>query len=149
LEELWRDWNWTELFVVGLRPPASVKLLDELAGVNVIGPVDEVEPHYQSAMVSICPLLSGGGTRTKILESLSYGVPVVSTSLGAEGLDAEHEKHIAIADEPKQFAKRIVELCSVAELWDARRQQGYKFVESNYSDASLLRIYETLFRDEN
>ena len=73
-------------------------------GITLTGFVDDVRPLIASAAVCIVPLWQGGGTRLKILEAMALRTPVVTTSKGAEGLDAEHGVHLLIADEPAAFA---------------------------------------------
>ena len=75
-----------------------------------MGAVQDVRPHYQRSSISICPIQSGSGTRIKILEAMSIGTPVVSTAIGAEGLDVVSGKNIIMADRPHDFAKAIIYL---------------------------------------
>ncbi len=86
------------LVIVGANPGPAVLALSELPGVNVTGTVPDVRPYYGSALTAIVPLRTGGGTRLKILEAMAAGVPVVSTPLGAEGLEVTPGKDILIAD---------------------------------------------------
>jgi glycosyltransferase involved in cell wall biosynthesis len=80
------------------------------AGLKVLGLVDDTRPYLNRAGMFICPQRSGGGTRYKLLEAMACGCPVVSTTLGAEGLEAEHQKHLLIADSPREFADAILTL---------------------------------------
>jgi len=74
--------------------------------------VDELDREYAQATVSVCPILVGSGTRTKIIEAWLHEVPVVSTSIGADGLGAVHDENLLLADEPLAFADQIVRLIS-------------------------------------
>lgn len=96
--------------IAGSSPMASVLALGKQAGVTVVANPPDVAPLYQSSRVAIVPLRAGGGTRIKILEAFASGVPVVSTSLGAEGLDVEHGRHLLIANAPGDFASACVQL---------------------------------------
>lgn len=78
--------------------------------ISVIGYVDDVREYIQSASVSICPLFVGSGIRIKILESLAAGTVVVSTSVGAEGIDATEQDGLFVTDDAKQFARYCIEL---------------------------------------
>jgi glycosyltransferase involved in cell wall biosynthesis len=78
------------------------------------------------------PLLTGGGTRLKILESLASGIPVVSTSTGAEGLALEDGRDLLIADDPQYFAKRVIDILNDATLRDQLRMNGRRLVETCY-----------------
>jgi glycosyltransferase involved in cell wall biosynthesis len=88
----------TRLLLVGANPGPDVLALSGLPGVTVTGTVPDVRPYYSKALAAIVPLRTGGGTRLKILEAMAAGVPVVSTPLGAEGLEVTPGKDILIAD---------------------------------------------------
>lgn len=74
------------------------------------GAVNDVKPWYNNAAVSVVPLLTGSGTRLKILEAMGLGVPVISTTIGAEGIDYTEGKEIIIADDEKEFAEQLIRL---------------------------------------
>src|SRR5580692_2872204 len=97
------------LVIVGAQPTQQVR---ELASDNVVvtGTVDDVRPYYHSALVSVVPLRVGGGTRLKVLEAMAAGTPVVSTTLGAEGLAVTNGKDILIADAPETMADAVVSM---------------------------------------
>nr|UXE46191.1 hypothetical protein Hi04_10k_c5981_00010 [uncultured bacterium] len=96
------------LLVGGASEPAKLGLKGE--GVEYVGGVDDVTPFYRQADVVAAPLRAGGGTRLKILEAMARGRPVVSTTLGAEGLDAIDGRHLVIADTPDEIAAGILSL---------------------------------------
>ena len=97
------------LTIVGRSPGSEVR---RLAGKNiaVTGTVADVRPYLWQSAVSIVPLRIGGGTRLKIYEAMAARVPVVSTSIGAEGLDVRGGENIAIADSPYEFAQACLDL---------------------------------------
>ncbi len=95
-----------KLKVVGPRPTPEV-LAARGPRVEVTGLVDDLRPHIAEAAVSIVPLRIGGGTRLKIVEALAMGKAIVSTHLGAEGLDVTHEEDILLADDVASFAASI------------------------------------------
>lgn len=103
------------LRVVGRDPTPEVLSLRNLAGVEVTGTVAELTPHLGEASVLAVPLEAGGGTRLKILEGFAAGLPVVSTPVGCEGLDAEGGRHLIIAERP-DFASRIIDVLSDSRL---------------------------------
>jgi len=90
-------------------------------GIELTGYVDDVRPAMQDALCHIVPLRAGGGTRLKILNSWAMGKPVVSTSIGCEGLDAKDDENILIRDDPEKFATAILSLARDPEL---RRRLG-------------------------
>jgi glycosyltransferase involved in cell wall biosynthesis len=95
--------------VVGARPtPAVVRLAGK--GVEVHGAVPDMGPYFRKAAVVVVPLLHGGGTRLKILEAAASGRAVVSTPLGAEGLDLADGRDVLLAGGPDEFARTVVSL---------------------------------------
>ncbi|MFD5823973.1 glycosyltransferase [Lentzea sp. NPDC060358] len=97
------------LLLVG-KASRDVEDLRSLPGVEVVGEVPEMKPHLDRAHVMVAPLRVGGGTRIKILEAFAHGVPVVSTSVGCEGLEAEDEVHLRIEDDAEAFAHAVAKL---------------------------------------
>ena len=93
--------------VVGADPMPEVSALASIPGVTVSGTVPDVRPWLESAEVVVVPLLSGGGTRIKILEAFSAGRAVVSTTIGAEGIDVVDREHLLLADDPASFAAAV------------------------------------------
>lgn len=98
------------LDIVGKDPPESVRRLEKVAGIRVTGTVADVRPYAWDSDVFIVPLRFGGGSRLKILEGFSMGIPVVSTTVGCEGIGCKHGREILIADTPDDFADSIVKL---------------------------------------
>jgi len=117
--------------IVGREPAPEVRAL---AGPNVIvtGTVDDIRPHYAKAAATVVPLRVGGGTRLKILESMAAGVPVVSTRLGAEGLDVSDGDDILLADEPAEIAGALCRLAADSELAGRIRRNGEALVRRLY-----------------
>ncbi|MDX6528211.1 MAG: polysaccharide biosynthesis protein PslH [Blastocatellia bacterium] len=134
--------------IVGKDPAPEVRELTRLPGIEVTGTVDDVRPFYREAIAAIVPLNVGGGSRLKILEAMAAGVPVVSTTLGAEGLAVKHGENILIADGNEHLVAAIT---SVVEN-EARRNElsaaGRALVSSRYDwsslGASLFGVYEKL-----
>jgi polysaccharide biosynthesis protein PslH len=103
-----------ELILVGRDPAAEVKAFHGQAGITVAGSVPSVRPYLERASLLAVPLDSGGGTRLKILEAFAAGLPVVSTAVGAEGIDATPGTEIVIAERP-EMADAIVQLVADQE----------------------------------
>jgi glycosyltransferase involved in cell wall biosynthesis len=92
--------------IVGARPPKSLQQMAErFPGVRLHGYVADVEQFWIRATALAVPLLSGGGVRVKILEAMAMGVPVISTTIGCEGLAVRNREHLLIADTPREFAE--------------------------------------------
>jgi glycosyltransferase involved in cell wall biosynthesis len=123
----------TLLRIVGSRPPQRIaQLAHPTSGIVVTGYVADLKPVLRQSGVLIVPVHSGSGMRVKILEAFARGIPVVSTRVGVEGIDASSGEHLLVADEPRDFARAVVELlrdrATASRLAHAARQ----FVEANY-----------------
>ena len=102
-------------------------------GVSSLGQVSDIRPHLAQACCCVVPIRIGGGTRMKILDAWAMGKPVVSTSIGCEGLDAVEEENILIRDTPEGFAEAVLALLSDPELRAELGRGGRKMVEEKYS----------------
>jgi glycosyltransferase involved in cell wall biosynthesis len=99
--------------VAGRSPDAKVlKAVQGLSGVSVTGKVDDMRPYLWGSKLSVVPIRIGGGTRLKIYECMAAGIPVISTTVGAEGLSYEDGEDIVLADDPAAFAEACVRLLS-------------------------------------
>ena len=121
------------LSVVGRNPSARLRAAAEGAGVVVTGTVDDVRPYVDEAAVYVVPLRAGGGTRLKIFEALAMGKAVVSTTVGAEGLDLTHGRDVAIADQPDEFAQTVIALLCDPGRRHALGHAGRLLVQRRYS----------------
>ena len=122
------------LTIVGFNPSAEIVALEEAPDVTVAGSVESVAPYYTDSDIVIAPIRFGSGTRIKILEAMSYRRPVVSTTLGAEGIDATPGKHLMIGDTADEFAAACLDLIVGAEKRSALGAGGYSLIEEKYSD---------------
>jgi glycosyltransferase involved in cell wall biosynthesis len=95
--------------VVGRKPPQRIQRLAS-DSVEIVGGVDSVLPHLHGATVFVVPLRIGGGTRLKIYEAMAAGLPIVSTTVGAEGLDVSDGQDVLLADDPARFGDAVIEL---------------------------------------
>lgn len=102
-------------------------------GVEFTGYVPDIRPYLERAAVVVVPLRSGSGTRLKILEALATARPVVSTTVGCEGLSVVDGQHVSIVDEPDQFAREVTSLMSDPLRSNELGQRGRELVVANYS----------------
>jgi glycosyltransferase involved in cell wall biosynthesis len=100
--------------------------------VEFIGEVEDVVPYYTQAGVCVVPLRLGSGTRLKIPEAMSLGNPVVSTTLGAMGLELTHGVNVAIADDANQFAAEVIRLMNDSIWFEAIRTAARRLVDEHY-----------------
>jgi glycosyltransferase involved in cell wall biosynthesis len=120
------------LDLVGRGPTADLLQSHGREGISVHGVVKDVTPFYESATVSVVPLLAAGGTRLKILESLAREVPVVSTTIGAFGLGTRKEHGVLLADHPEIFAKRCIDALQNPAALQASARNGREWVRQHY-----------------
>jgi glycosyltransferase involved in cell wall biosynthesis len=106
--------------------------------VTLAGYVDDIKTLVASSWISVAPLLSGGGTRLKILEAMSLGTPIVSTTKGAEGLDATVGEHLLIADEPQKFANQVVKILNDKKLREKIAASAHRFVKEKYDWGAVM-----------
>ncbi len=99
-----------QFWIVGRNPNYEIKKLSGKQGIKVTGTVPDVRDYYRLGKVFVVPLRLGGGTKLKTLEAMAMGLPVVSTAVGAQGLEVTSGQHLYLADKPEEFADRVVEL---------------------------------------
>lgn len=121
------------LTVIGkLNHPQSYAYLKNDADVDFIGTVSNVVPYYLSSSIAIVPLLSGSGTRLKILEAMSIGNPVVSTTIGAEGLELVPDQHFKLADTEEEFIDAIQLLLNKPDRFLSIKEEANQLVKNKY-----------------
>jgi len=131
-----------KLVVIGRKPPASIlRLAENDAQIEVTGTVDDVRPYLQRCDFLIVPLLSGGGTRIKIMEALAAGLPVVSTTIGAEGLGLVDGEHLLIADSAADFAAAVVRMAGDEQLRLRLSNSGIALVRAEFGWDGVTEIF--------
>lgn len=127
------------LTVVGRCPPSFKEQMPwtSAPGVDFKGTVDSVTPYVMDCQFEICPLLTGQGTRIKIVESLAFGKPVVSTTIGAYGLSIQEHEGIIIRDDPEHFAQACLELLDKPNHCHAIGITGRQVVSEKYGPAGI------------
>ena len=121
-------------YIIGKDPPKEVsKWKDKFPEIELTGYVEDIRPFFEKVRLSVAPLRYGAGVKGKINSSMSLGVPVVTTSIGAEGMDLLHRKNAMIADEPEAFAKAVVEAYQQESLWTKLVQEGFRNIEEKFS----------------
>lgn len=145
--------------IAGKNPPKTIEALADGAtvGTNGISPpsrrpaiqvtgyVPDPRPYLEQAGVFIVPLLSGSGMRVKILDAWSWGLPVISTTVGAEGVEYRDGENILIADHPGQFAQAVIRVLCDTDLALKLRRNGRQWVENRYDWRSVYRAWDTVY----
>jgi glycosyltransferase involved in cell wall biosynthesis len=132
--------------VVGARPPQELLELGKAdPRINVTGYVEDPLPYLQRAGVMVVPLRAGGGMRVKILNAMAQALPIVTTTLGCEGLAVEHGKHVLIADTPKDFAQATLRVLEERACADELGRNGRALIDSTYDYRMACRPIERLY----
>jgi polysaccharide biosynthesis protein PslH len=122
-----------QLDVVGRAPPPSVLALNERPGITVVGPVPLMAPYFERAHAVIVPILTGAGIRVKVVEAMAAGRPIVSTSLGWEGLPhLIPGEHLLVGDEPAEFAAATIRLLREPGLRRRLASEARSLAERHY-----------------
>jgi GT2 family glycosyltransferase len=134
--------NGIRFLIIGSHVPDSIAKLDG-DGVDVVGYVDDIKPYFDNIMLSVAPLRYGAGVKGKINSSMSFGVPVVSTTVGVEGMWLQ-EGEVAVADDPESFADAVVQIYSDERLWNGLSEGGMKNIERSFSYDRAERVLKSI-----
>jgi len=134
--ELSRQHPALSFAIVGRDPKPEVRAL-AAERVSVTGTVPDIRPYYSGALAAVVPLRFGSGTRLKILEAMAAGIPVISTKLGAEGLDLEDGTHLLVANSASEMTAAVSRLAASPELWMRLSQSGRNVVTRLYDWRAL------------
>jgi glycosyltransferase involved in cell wall biosynthesis len=130
--------------IIGAGPPADLLALRN-RDVQVLGWVADVRPHLGPAACLVVPLSRGAGIRNKILEAMASGLPVVSTPLGSEGIDAQPGESILLGKDPDQLARQVIRLLTDESVRVRLSKEGRRLVERLYGWKRVGDDYESLY----
>ncbi len=143
-----RRLSTVKFYVIGDKAPPEVASL-ACSDVIVTGWQRDVRPYFDKVRLSVAPLRWGAGVKGKINQSMSFGVPVVGTSVAVEGMDLTDREDVMVADGPDQFANALVELYQSEELWSRLSQNGITKTQSLYSVHTAEKRLRELFSDRH
>lgn len=121
------------LTIVGRGDDGSYEKLKQHPNIHFVGEVNDLSPYYHNNVVSIVPLLTGSGTRLKILEAMAFGTAVISTTIGAKGINYTDGQNIVIADSATDFAERLLTMAADVAFCEHLSNQARNLVEKQYS----------------
>lgn len=140
LRQSWPRLKWR---IIGKNPEAVRGLVGDDSRVEVTGPVEDAVRELARARVAVAPMLSGSGTRVKILEAWAAGLPVVSTSIGAEGLEARNNDHVLLADTEDEIRAAINSLLGSPDWREGLGRSARSLFERKYTwEAAWRRLDE-------
>jgi len=115
-----------------------LKLMEKTAGVNALGFVNDLESIMQKSRCAIVPLRFGSGMKIKTFDALYRGLPLTTTTIGAEGIALENKKHAHIVDEDNAFADAVISVLNDTDAATTLRDQGRSICRAIYSYPSML-----------
>ena len=131
--------------IVGQKPAPRIAALDHQPGVDVTGWVSDTRPFVADAAVYVVPLRMGSGTRLKVLEAMAQGKAIVSTTRGAEGIDAVPDRDIVIADTPETFARAVIDLLRDPQRRRLLGRNARALAESQYDWRKIVPRFEQVY----
>ena len=131
--------------IIGNSPPAEVQALSSNS-VRILGYVPDISPYMRSTLISVAPLRYGAGMKGKVGEAMSLGLPVVTTSVGAEGFGLTPGRNVLIGDTPQEFAEHVVRLIRDVELREQIGLGGHRLIQEKYSDRVVMQQVVDLFQ---
>lgn len=131
-----------QFYAVGKAPPPGLTVLP---GVESPGYVNDPESYWQKSRVFIVPLLSGGGMRVKILDAWAHGMSVVSTTIGAEGIEYRDGENILIADTPESFARAVTRVLQDTAFANLLGRNGRLWLEEKYDWRKIYQAWDQVY----
>jgi glycosyltransferase involved in cell wall biosynthesis len=156
VEGFW--WFWEEIWprirarvpqarltCIGKNPPERIRALDGHSEVDVLGYVEDLAPYLAETAAFVVPLRAAGGMRVKILDAWCWGLPVISTTIGAEGIDIQEGVNILLGDSPDAFAAALVEVLADRDVNVRLRAAGRRWVEDHYNWRRVYRAWDDVY----
>jgi hypothetical protein len=140
---IWQKQPNIKITLLGSNPPTKIKNLARDERIEVPGYIQDVEPYFLKSRVFVAPLRYGAGMKGKIGQSLSYGLPTVTTSIGAEGMGLTHDSDVLIADEVKDFVQFVLMVYNNYELWSLLSCNSLKLI-NQYSPQAMKSVLRQL-----
>jgi glycosyltransferase involved in cell wall biosynthesis len=132
--------------VIGARPPAELLALNDAGlGIRVTDYVEDCTPYQQQAAVMVVPLRAGGGMRVKILNGLAEGIPIVSTTLGCEGIEVTPGRDILVGDTPEAFGAEVLRVLNDPDLGWQLAANGRLLAEGVYDYRNACRPLDDVY----
>lgn len=133
-----------QIYIVGQNPPYRVRSLAS-GDVFVTGFVDDIRSEYLKSSVAVSPIRFGAGTLNKVLEPLALGIPVVSTSVGVNGLNLKVGEDILVADRPDEFANLIIRLLEDSDYWNGISRTSSSKIRDRFNWVSIAKSLDDVY----
>ena len=119
-------------YIIGNNHPKEIKQLNS-NNMIVTGYVKDLNPNFENCKLSVSPLRYGAGVKGKINQSMSHGPPVVTTTIGAEGIELVDNENALMVGTPQEFAEKVVVLYNDQNLWNKLSENSVKNIDENFS----------------
>jgi glycosyltransferase involved in cell wall biosynthesis len=134
------------LTIIGKNPPPDfLQFAKDNPAINVTGYVEDLTPYMERAALMVVAVRAGGGMRVRILEAFARGMPVVTTTVGLEGIEAEVGRDVLVEDEPQDFAESVIHLLQDEELQSMLAVNGRNLAEERYDWQVVLRKMDEVY----
>ena len=134
------------LLIVGPGPYNTLPEVSSDPAILPVGLVEDTRPYMERCAVFVAPILAGSGTRLKVLEAMAAGIPIVSTTVGAEGLEVTSGVHLLLANQAEAFAEKVITLLREPGLGNQLKENARQLVEARYDWRTIAGRLEQLYR---
>ncbi len=142
---IWSHRPDVKLWVVGKDPPPEIRAFAINPAISVTGSVGDIRPYLQRATIAVAPLIYAAGIQNKVLEAMACATPVVSTSQAISALSVQPDRDILIADEPGEFAGKVLSLLNSPQKLREIGQAGRRYVEERHSWRDITQQLEGIY----
>ena len=136
--------NGVTFRIVGRCPDDFKEEMKQYDGIEVTGEVDDIRKYVQECQVAVAPLKYGSGIKTKILETMAMGIPVVTNKIGIEGLQIEDDYNIMVADKADVFAEKVIKCLEDDEYCSKISNNAKQFIKANHVWKDILKKFELI-----
>jgi sugar transferase (PEP-CTERM/EpsH1 system associated) len=144
-----KQWPQAKFCIAGMNPTDKIKKLEKNHGVEVTGFVDDIKPYFDKTNIFVAPFRIARGVQNKVLQAFASGLPVIATSMGAEGIRYHAEQDILLADTPQQYIDKIGLLINNEQIYRSLSDNGLQNITQNYSWDSILKPLILLLNDKS
>tara|TARA_R110000868_G_scaffold40342_26_gene139300 strand:+ start:674 stop:1888 length:1215 start_codon:yes stop_codon:yes gene_type:complete len=148
MDHVWHDikkqWPQAKFCIAGMDPSDKIKKLAEQDGIEITGFVEDIKPYFDKANIFVAPFRIARGVQNKILQAFACGLPVIATSMGAEGIRCQAKQDILLADTPDQYIDKIRLLITDEQKYHSLSENALATITQNYSWESILAPMATM-----
>jgi len=134
------------LLIVGRNPSLKIKNYAQIEGIEIKANLSDIRKAYSAADILVAPIRAGSGTKFKILEAMAAGLPVVTTTVGIEGIQAKNGTDVIVEDNPEKFAQAVIELLKNKRLFQKLSLHGRELVVKKYNWSKIVKKLESVYQ---